>query len=54
MGQPQKLGRQDTPAAPTTPEQERLTATAEWAERQGLLTIAARLRQFLAAERADQ
>jgi hypothetical protein len=49
MDQPQKCAAPDTPP---TPEQKRLAATAAWAERQGLLTIAARLRQFFAAERA--
>ena len=36
------------------PDQERLTATAAWAERQGLLHIAVQLRQCLAAEPAEQ
>ena len=52
--QPQKLAAQDAPAAQPTPEQERLAATTAWAERQGLLTLAARLRQFLAADRAKR
>jgi hypothetical protein len=54
MDQPQKLAAQDAPAAQPTPEQERLAATTAWAERQGLLTLAARLRQFLAADRAER
>jgi hypothetical protein len=51
MDQPQKCAALDTPP---TPEQERLAATTAWAERQGLLTLAARLRQFLAADRAKR
>jgi hypothetical protein len=53
MNRPQKPGHPNIPAAPTTPERERLVATAARAKRQGQLTIAATLRPFLVAERAD-
>lgn len=54
MEQPPKRSRQDTPVPPTVPEQERLVATAAWAEQQSLLTIATTLRQFLSADRAER
>ena len=54
MGQPPKRSRQDTPVPPTVPEQERLAATAAWAEQRRLLTIATTLRQLLAADRAER
>ena len=52
MDRSQKRAAPDIPAAPTMAEHECLAARAAWAERQGLLTIAAQLRQF--RERAER